>query len=549
MVEPSYVQGPSHPPLLERTIGAALRDTATRFPGNLAIASRFENRRLTFAEFDAAVDAAARALLALGASHGDRLAIWSPNRTEWLVIHHAAVRIGLIVVTVNPAFRADEMAFVVADSQARFLFAAPAFRSYSYADAIASRRGRLEDLEHVVIFAPDAAPWMAWPDFLAMNGGVDADRLAAAEAGVDVHNACNIQYTSGTTGKPKGALLTHHNLLNNGHFVGERQRLSEADVICLPVPFFHCFGIGLGALAAVTHASALVLPSESFDPVASLEAIAAEGCTAFYGVPMMYMALLDHPAFTEHDLSSLRTGCMGGAPCPMETMRRAVERMHMDEVTVVYGMTETSPISFQTLPDDSNEVRVSTVGSIHPHLECRIVDPASGETVPRGTSGELCIRGYSVMRGYWRNEEATRQAIDADGYMHSGDLGVMREDANVQIVGRIKDTIIRGGENVYPREVEEFLLTLPGVSEAYVFGLPDDKYGEIVACWLKPSSGASLDAEAVRAACHGRMATYKIPALIRVVDQFPTTASGKAQRFRMQEMELAGELPPGGVPQ
>ena len=538
MGEPSIISGPAEPPLLDITIGEALRRTARDFPDHAALVSLFEGRRLTYRDLDGAVDRMALSLLAMNAQKGDRLAIWSPNRADWPILHHAAARIGLIVVTVNPAFRADEMAHVIADSGARFLFSAPAFRSYSYADAVASVRDRLPDLEHVVYFGESG-----WEDFLARAGDAGADALDRAEGAVACADACNIQYTSGTTGRPKGALLTHHNLLNNGHFVGERQRLGPDDTICLPVPFFHCFGIGLGALAALTHASAIVLPAESFDPVSCFEAIVSERCTAFYGVPMMYMALLDHPDFAAHDLSSLRTGCMGGAPCPIETMRRAVDRMHMDEVTVVYGMTETSPISFQSLPDDTNEIRVSTVGCIHPHLEAKVVDPSSGRTVARGERGEFCVRGYSVMRGYWRNDAATADAIDADGWMHSGDMAVMRPDGYVQIVGRIKDTIIRGGENVYPREIEEFLLTVPGIAEAYVFGLPDEKYGEVVACWIKPATGATLDADAVRAAAKGRIATYKIPAVVRIVGEFPATASGKVQRFRMQEMELAGEVP------
>ena len=542
MTQPSIVSGLSEAPLLDITIGTALRRTAADFPDNPAITSLFEGRRLTYRELDAEVDRMARALLALGARKGDRLAIWSPNRSDWPILHHAAARVGLIVVTVNPAFRAEEMAYVISDSGARFLFASPSFRTYSYEDAIDSVRPRLPALEHVVLFGTGEGE-TGWENFLSQAGQIGQDAVQAAESAVTSSDPCNIQYTSGTTGRPKGALLTHRNLLNNGHFVGERQRFGPQDTICLPVPFFHCFGIGLGALAALTHASAIVLPGESFDPVACLEAIVSEGCTAFYGVPMMYMALLDHPKFADYDLSSLRTGCMGGAPCPIETMRRAVERMHMGEITVVYGMTETSPISFQSLPDDSNDTRVSTVGCIHPHLEAKVTDPANGNTVARGERGELCVRGYSVMRGYWNKEEETARAVDAEGWMHSGDMAVMRPDGYVQIVGRIKDTIIRGGENVYPREVEEFLLTLAGVGEAYVFAVPDEKYGEAVACWIKPATGATINAEEIRTACKGQIATYKIPAMIRIVSEFPATASGKVQRFRMREMELSDDVP------
>ncbi|MEX0759923.1 MAG: AMP-binding protein, partial [Tistlia sp.] len=424
------------------------------------------------------------------------------------------------------------------------LIAAPGFRSYSFTRAIAEVRPRLPALRHVVVFERPGGDDEErsgiderWTDFLAAGG--DRDAVRAAESGVAFDDPCSLQYTSGTTGRPKGALLTHHNILNNGYFVGLRQHLGPSDRICLPVPFFHCFGVVLGGMAALAHGSALVLPGESFDPVETLRTIAAERCTSLYGVPMMFIAMQGHPEFGRYDLSSLRTGCMGAAPCPLKTMRDAVERMNMRQITVVYGMTETSPISFQSLADDDLETRISTVGAIQPHLEAKVVDPVSGRIVARGECGELCVRGYSVMRGYWQRPEATAEAIDAGGWMHSGDLAVMKDSGYLQIVGRLKDTIIRGGENIYPREIEEFLLTLPPVAEAYVFGLPDERYGEEVCAWVRLKPDAAVDGEALRALCHGRIASFKIPRTFRFVAEFPATASGKVQKYRMREQELA----------
>lgn len=533
----SHVAGDTDQPLLRNSIGVALRETAVRYANHEAIVSLFQGHRLTYAELDREADRAAAALLSLGVQVGDRVAIWSANRTEWLIAHHGAVRIGAVVVTVNPALRKDEALYVFENSGAKIVFASHAFRGYSFADVMTEIRPDLGSLKEVIFF--DEGPrGLSWNDFLALGSNGDRDAIAKREQSVTSDLACSLQYTSGTTGKPKGAVLTHHNILNNGNFVGERQRLSPADRICLPVPFFHCFGIVLGALAAITHASAIVLPSESFDPKLALDAIARERCTSFYGVPMMFISVISHPDLKTTDVSSLRTGVMGGAPCPIETMRQAGDLLNMKEITVAYGMTETSPISFQSLPDDSDEDRVTTCGKIHPHLEAKIVDPGTGETVPHGTPGELCIRGYSVMQGYWRNPESTSSAIDGDGWMHSGDLAVMRPDGYVQIVGRIKNTIIRGGENIYPREVEEFLLTLPPVSEAYVFGIPDSKYGEETCVWVRLKAGAQSTPEQIRELCKGKIATFKIPRYVRFVDSFPTTASGKVQYFRMREAEL-----------
>lgn len=533
----SYASGVVDQPLLGITIGTALREAAERYGANEALVSLFQGQRFTYADLDREADRVACALLAMGVKPGDRVAIWSANRAEWLIAHHGAVRIGAIVVTVNPALRKDEALYVFRDSGAKIVFASREFRGFSFAGVLSEIRGELPELNEIVYF--DKSPGgVFWDDFLNLGQGKRA-ALASLEPTISCDLACSLQYTSGTTGRPKGALLTHHNILNNGYFVGERQRLSPVDRICLPVPFFHCFGIVLGALAALTHGSALVLPSESFDPKIALDAIQKERCTSFYGVPMMYISLLSHPDMKTTDFSSLRTGCMGGAPCPIETMRQAVEVLHMPEITVAYGMTETSPISFQTLPDDSNDVRVTTVGRIHPHIEAKVADPATHRTVAHNTPGELCIRGYSVMREYWRNPEGTREAIDSEGWMHTGDLAVMRPDGCVQIVGRIKNTIIRGGENIYPREVEEFLLTLPQVSEAYVFGVPDAKYGEETCAWIKLKADVNSTPEQIRELCKGKIATFKIPRYIRFVDSFPTTASGKVQYFRMREAELA----------
>lgn len=534
-VDSSIVSGAVDQPLLEMTIGDALRKAAARFPDNDALVSVFQNQRISYSNLDREADRVAYALLGMGVETGDRVAIWSANRAEWLIAHHGAVRIGAIVVTVNPALRKEEATFVLHDSGAKIVFASRAFRGFSFADVLEEARAKLPEL-HEIVYFDDGATGINWSDFLT-SGQRNSSELEARINAVDYSLACSLQYTSGTTGKPKGALLTHHNILNNGHFVGERQSLTSSDRICLPVPFFHCFGVVLGALAAVTHGSCIVLPGESFDPKTALDTIQNEKCTSFYGVPMMYISLIAHPDIASTDVSTLRTGCMGGAPCPIETMRQAVDVLNMRDITIAYGMTETSPISFQTMPDDSNEVRVTTVGRIHPHIEAKIVDPATGEVSARGAAGELCIRGYSVMREYWRNPLGTKEAIK-DGWMHTGDLAVMRPDGYVQIVGRIKNTIIRGGENIYPREVEEFLLTLPPVSDAYVFGVPDEKYGEEACVWIKLKANADIAPEQIRALCKGKIATFKIPKYVRFVDSFPTTASGKVQYFKMREAEL-----------
>jgi fatty-acyl-CoA synthase len=532
----SYTSGVSDQPLLGITIGTALRDAARRYPTHDAVVSIFQGQRLTYAALDQDADRVASALLASGIGRGDRIAIWSANRIEWLIVHHGAVRIGAIVVTVNPALRQEEARHVLQNSGSKMVFASCNFRGYSLVNALQAVRVDLPNLLEIVCFDVNdtGSEWFAF-----LNRGTHRDiDVSIAERAVSCEDPCSLQYTSGTTGQPKGALLTHHNILNNGHFVGERQRLSKADRICLPVPLFHCFGLVLGVLAALTHGSAIVLPSESFDVAAALDAIQNERCTSFYGVPMMYIALIDHPNVENCNLSSLRTGCMGGAPCPIETMRQAVKVLNMREITVAYGMTETSPISFQSLPQDSDDVRVTTVGVVHPHIEAKIVDPSTGRTVEVGTAGELCIRGYSVMRGYWKNPEGTREAIDESGWMHSGDLATMLPSGYLQIVGRIKNTIIRGGDNIYPREVEEYLITLPEVAEAYVFGIPDSKYGEEVCAWIRLRDGMASTPDQIRQSCRGKIATFKIPRYVRLVNSFPATTSGKVQYFQMREAEL-----------
>ncbi|NTC82588.1 AMP-binding protein [Agrobacterium tumefaciens] len=536
----AIVKGSTEPPLLPYTIGGMLRKIGVVHGGNQAIISVPQNKSLTYAELDAEADRVAASLLSLGVRSGDRVAIWSPNCCEWLVAHYGAARVGAVVVTVNPALRNDEVRHVLQDAGVSVLFMAGRFRAFSFIDALAAIRDTLSQLKHVIMLNSASGPGLrSWDEFLCLGQELDMSRLTDVESSVSIDDPCSLQYTSGTTGKPKGALLTHRGLLNNGYFVGERQHLSPEDKICLPVPFFHCFGLVLGALGALSHASALVLPGEGFDVVECLTAIEQARCTAFYGVPMMFISILTHPEFDAYDVSTLRTGCMGGASCPLTTMKDAVHRMNMREVTIAYGMTETSPISFQSVCSDDDEIRVSTVGSIHPHLEAKVVDPATGVILNMGQAGELCIRGYSVMKGYWRNEASTAEAIDADGWMRTGDLGVLDENGYLKIVGRLKDMIIRGGENIYPREVEEFLLTLPAVAEAYVFGVPDDRYGEEVCAWIKLREHGSLTEHDIREKCRGRIATYKIPRHIRLVTGFPMTSSGKVQRAVMKAEEEA----------
>ncbi|MEU8515673.1 AMP-binding protein [Kitasatospora sp. NPDC048722] len=530
----SYSSGTADVPLLGDTIGENLDRAVRAFPGRDALVDRATARRWTYAELAADVDALALGLLALGIAKGDRVGIWAPNCAEWTLTQYATAKLGAILVTVNPAYRSHELEYVLNQAGIRLLVAAPSFKTSDYAAMIDEVRPRCRELERVVLTGS-----AAWDDLLAVGRGADPAPLAARRAELAPDDPINIQYTSGTTGFPKGATLSHHNILNNGYFVGELLDYTEQDRICIPVPFYHCFGMVMGNLAATSHGACMVIPAPSFEPGATLAAVAAERCTSLYGVPTMFIAELADPDFERHDLSSLRTGIMAGAPCPTEVMKDVIGRMGMAGVSICYGMTETSPVSTQTRTDDSVERRVSTVGRVGPHLEVKVIDPATGRTVPRGEPGELCTRGYSVMLGYWGEPERTAEVVDAARWMHTGDLAVMDEDGYLAITGRIKDMVIRGGENLYPREIEEFLYTHPDVLDVQVIGVPDPKYGEELMAWIRMREGAApLTPEAVRAYCTGRLAHFKIPRYVHVVDEFPMTVTGKIRKVEMREMAV-----------
>jgi fatty-acyl-CoA synthase len=532
----SYSSGESETPLLGDTIGANFDATVARFGDREALVDRTTGRRWTYAELAADVDALALGLLDLGIGQADRVGIWAPNCPEWTLTQYATAKIGAILVNINPAYRTRELEFVLNQSGARLLIAAERLKTSDYAAMIAEVRPRCAGLSHVAIIGgPD------WQSLI--QRGRQLDRSALERIELDTDDPINIQYTSGTTGFPKGATLSHHNILNNGFFVGELCMYTEADRICIPVPFYHCFGMVMGNLAATSHGACMVIPAPSFDPVATLEAVQAERCTSLYGVPTMFIAELSAPGFAGYDLSSLRTGIMAGSPCPVEVMKQVMSQMSMREVSICYGMTETSPVSTQTRVDDSLDRRVSTVGRVGPHLEVKVVDPATGATVPRGTPGELCTRGYSVMLGYWEQPDKTAEAIDAAHWMHTGDLAVMDEDGYLAITGRIKDMVIRGGENIYPREIEEFLYTHPDILDAQVIGVPDAKYGEELMAWIRLRPGAQdLTAESLREFCGGQLAHYKIPRYVHIVDEFPMTVTGKVRKVEMRErsVELLG---------
>jgi fatty-acyl-CoA synthase len=541
-VTPSYAHGTSEKPLLGETIGACLDRIAGRFGERDALISCHQRIRFTYGELHREVERVACGLLSLGVERGDRVGVWSPNCAEWLIAQYALAKVGAIMVNINPAYRLRELEHALSQSGVSVLIAAQAFRGANYVEMLEQVAPKLSSLKTLVYLgASRAGSGMMWDDLLAGASAVPISQLREREALLQFDDPVSIQYTSGTTGNPKGAMLSHHNILNNGFFVGEQIHYSPDDRICVPVPFYHCFGCVLGNLAALTHGSAVVLPSESFDTEACLRTVQEERCTSLYGVPTMFIAQLDHPAFSRYRLDSLRTGIMAGAPCPVEVMRQVIERMHMPEVTICYGMTETAPVSFQSSPHDRIEARVSTIGTVHPHVECKIVDPQTGQIVPRGQRGELCTRGYLVMLGYWNDAKATTAAIDGARWMHTGDLAIMREDGYVNIVGRLKDMIIRGGENIYPREIEEFLYTHPKISDIQVIGVPDKKYGEEVCAWIRLREGQHATEDEIRDYCRGKIATFKIPRFIRFTNEFPMTVTGKIQKFRMRE-QMVKEL-------
>jgi fatty-acyl-CoA synthase len=531
-MEPSYASGTSSRPLLGDTIGDNLDRTIARFGDREALVSVHQDLRYTYAEFGAAVERTARAFLAAGIEPGDRVGIWSPNCAEWALVQYATAKLGVILVNINPAYRTSELEYALRQSGCRMLVAATAFKTSDYVAMVAEVRPSLPDLEQVVFIGRD------WDGFVAGGERVSADAVAEKQAATQFDDPINIQYTSGTTGFPKGATLSHHNILNNGYFVGLGCGYTEADRVCIPVPYYHCFGMVMGNLACTSLGACMVIPAPAFDPEATLRAVQDERCTSLYGVPTMFIAELEHPSFDQYDLSSLRTGIMAGSPCPIETMRRCVSQMHMSEVTICYGMTETSPVSTQTGADDTMEQRVGTVGRTHPHLETKIVSPETGAIVERGTPGELCTRGYSVMLGYWNDPERTAEAIDRARWMHTGDLAVMDADGYTNIVGRIKDMVIRGGENIYPREIEEFLMGHPDVADVQVIGVPDARYGEELMAWIIPRGGASLDREQIASYCRGRIAHYKVPRYVECVSEFPLTVTGKVMKFKLRERAM-----------
>lgn len=531
---PSYASGTSDAPLLGDTIGGNFDRTVAAFPDREALVDRPTGRRWTYRELATAVDAVATGLTALGIGKGERVGIWAPNCAEWVLVQYATAKIGAVLVNINPAYRTSELEYVLRQAGVSMLIAAREFKSSNYVRMIEQVRPHCPELRHVLILGEPA-----W-DVVA-GSAIYPDRLERIAATLSADDPINIQYTSGTTGFPKGATLSHHNILNNGYFVGELCGYTEQDRICVPVPFYHCFGMVMGNLASTSHGAAVIIPAPSFDPAATLEAVAAERCTSLYGVPTMFIDLLAKlDAGATPDLSSLRTGIMAGSPCPVEVMKRVIDRMGMSEVCICYGMTETSPVSTQTRRDDSIHRRTATVGRVGPHLEVKIIDPATGLTVPRGEPGELCTRGYSVMLGYWGEPEKTAEAIDAARWMHTGDIGVMDGDGYLAITGRIKDMVIRGGENIYPREIEEFLYGHPDILDAQVIGVPDPKYGEELMAWIRLREGApALDAEALREFCTGKLAHFKIPRYVHLVEEFPMTVTGKIRKAEMREQARA----------
>ncbi|RPK63277.1 Long-chain-fatty-acid--CoA ligase [Streptomyces sp. ADI96-15] len=527
----SYAHGTSATPLLHDTIGASLARTVAAHPDREALVDVASGRRWTYARFAEDVERLARALLARGVLKGDRVGIWATNCPEWVLVQYATARVGAIMVNINPAYRAHELAYVLRQSGTGLLVATPGHRTNDFRALVNEVREECPALRETAYLGEES-----WTALLAAAYACPPDALAAREAELSCDDPINIQYTSGTTGFPKGATLSHHNILNNGYFVGENVGYTEQDRICLPVPFYHCFGMVMGNIAATTHGACIVIPGPVFDPVTTLTAVAQERCTSLYGVPTMFIGELNLADFASYDLTSLRTGIMAGSPCPEEVMKRVVAEMHMAEVSICYGMTETSPVSTQTRRDDSLAHRTGTVGRVLPHLEVKVVDPGTGITVPRGEAGELCTRGYSVMLGYWEEPGRTAEAVDPAGWMHTGDLAVLRRDGYVEIVGRIKDMIIRGGENIYPREIEEFLYTHPKIADVQVVGVPDGKYGEeVLACVIPKQNAGPLTLEELRAFCRDRLAHYKVPSRLQLLDAFPMTVSGKVRKIELRE--------------
>ncbi|MCT4601438.1 MAG: AMP-binding protein [Marinifilum sp.] len=535
----SYEHGSSEMPLLGETITERLRKTVELFPDRDALVVPYQDYRVTYKVFWKQIEEVAKGLLAFGVKKGDRVGIWSPNRHEWVIVQFATARIGAILVNVNPAYKASELKFALRQSEISLLIMSKNFRKTNYFEIIQEVRKSCIHLKQIVILDRD------WQALIEAGKRITTKEIEDIESSLQFDDPINIQYTSGTTGFPKGATLTHHNILNNGYFIGERLHYTEKDRVCIPVPFYHCFGMVLGNLACITHGSAMIIPGEAFDAETVLKTVQDEKCTSLYGVPLMFIAELEHPNFEQYDLSSLRTGIMAGASCPEKAMREVQEKMNMKDVAICYGMTETSPVSTQTFVDDKLNKRVSTVGRVHPHQEIKIINPTTGKIVSRGETGEFCTRGYSVMLKYWNNEEATNAVIDDAGWMHTGDVASMDKEGYVTITGRIKDMIIRGGENISPFEIEEYLHTHESISEVYVIGVPDYKYGEVVMAWIKFKEGRLASEDELREYCRGQIATYKIPKYFKFTDEFPTTVTGKIRKVEMreissQELELVG---------
>lgn len=550
---PSYTSGPSTKPLIGMTIGDKFDEIATTYPDNDALIVRHQGIRLTYAELKQRVDEAARAFLAIGVKRGDRVGMWSPNCAQWTITQFATAKVGAILVNVNPAYRLHELEYSMNQSETKFLVTADSFKSSNYTQMLfdlapelkSCTEGelvseKLPNLKGIINLSAEKQDGMwRWDDFVEMAEKIDASQLEKIQAELQFDDPINIQYTSGTTGFPKGAALSHHNILNNGFFVAESMNFTDQDRLIIPVPLYHCFGMVMGNLGCMTHGATMIYPDDGFEPKSVLEAVAEERATALYGVPTMFIAEMEHPDFDQYDVSSLRTGIMAGSICPAEVMKAVNSKLNMKEVQIAYGMTETSPVSTQTAADDAFEKRVTTVGRTQPHLETKLVDPATGNIVPRGEVGELCTRGYSVMLKYWNNPEATAGSIDPAGWMHTEDLATMDEEGYIQIVGRIKDMVIRGGENVYPKEIEEFLYTHPSISDVQVTGVPDKKYGEELVAWVKLSPGADeVTADDLRAFCKGKITHFKIPRYFKFTDEFPMTVTGKIQKFKMREVSI-----------